>query len=61
MQITFSSFTQPVAQYISGVSSLDPIMVRLLVHQCDEGLITAPQLTFIVEGTTRADATFSTP
>ena len=61
MQITFSSFTQPVGQYISGVSGLDPLLVRLLVHQCEQGLITAPQLTFIVEGATRADAEFSTP
>jgi hypothetical protein len=61
MQITFYSYTQPLVQYISGAANLEPLFVRLLVHQCEQGSITAPQLTFIVEGATRADATFSTP
>ena len=67
MQITFSLLTQSVGQYISGSSDtfdpsgLERTLIRLLVHQCEQGLITAPQLTFIVEGTTRSDAVFSTP
>lgn len=59
MQITFSSFTQPLEQYISGPYGSDQILVRLLVHQCEQGLITAPQLTTIVEGASRQDAVFS--
>ena len=61
MQITFLGFSQPVKTFISGPSNLDAILVRFLVSQCEQGLITAPQLTFIVEGTTRLDAVFSTP
>ena len=61
MKICFSSFTQPVNQYIPGASDVAPMLVRLIIHQCEQGLITAPQLTFIVEGVTRSDAVFSTP
>jgi hypothetical protein len=59
MKITFDGFTQPVEQYVAGAADVPPQFIRAVIIACFKGVYTAPELTFIVEGITRNNATFS--